>query len=334
MDSPAAKSLSRASVVPSTHDTLVTVIVTHFNYAHVVERALQSVAQQTHRNLECVIVDDGSQPTHLKKLRDVISRLSDKRFRLVPLAKNIGQTAALFEGLRKSTGAFVALLDPDDLYEPHFIETMLRCHLNPVAYAAVAACDMALYRVGGGRLTGTYSRFRKDALADGTLARAEASMLDFGFSKYYPPETPGWLWCTTSSLMIRRDALTCLARRSYMPDLKICADTYCVMGAHMLGGTLFVDQALSWRGIHADNAVEVETLISAEQRRHKPSFVDTSRTIKLFAARTLIENKGFRKLPDATLARVLNGQFSKKELDGLLRGNDDMLEVFVHGNGA
>jgi Glycosyl transferase family 2 len=334
MDSISNERLSTAQIVPAANDTLITVLVTHFNYSHLIGRALQSVSQQTHRNFECMIVDDGSQAAHVKKLHEEISKLAGTRFRVLALPKNMGQTAALFEGLKETRGEFVALLDPDDVYEPMFLERMLRGHLNPVAYAAVAACEMALYRVGGGPLSGTYSRFRKDAVADGSLPRAEASLQDFGFSRYYPPETPGWLWCTTSSLMIRRDALACLTRQSYMPDLKICADTYCVMGAHMLGGTLFVDQALSWRGIHPDNAVESETLVSAEQRRHKPSFVDTSRAIRLFAAKTLLDNDSFRKLPDATLARVLNGQFSRTELTELLAGREKLLEIFVHGNGA
>jgi Glycosyl transferase family 2 len=334
MDTAAQDRMVNNVVIPSIADTLVTVLVTHYNYSHLVGRALQSVVQQTHQRFECVIVDDGSQAPHVKRLHDEVEILGDKRFRILALPKNMGQTAAVFEGLRKTSGDFVALLDPDDLYEPDFLAEMLRSHLNPCLYAAVAGCEMALYRVGGGRLTGTYSRFRRDAIENGTLPQVEASLLDFGFSKYLPPETHGWLWCTTSSLMFRRDALIPLQRKDYGPDLRICADTYCVFGAHLQGGTLFVDKVLSWRGIHADNAVETERLVSSEQRRHKPSFTDTSRAIKLLAAHTLVENGAFANIKEKTLARMLNAQFSKAELADLLKGHEKLISAFAVGNGT
>ncbi len=321
-------------VIPAVPNVLVTVIVTHYNYSHLVGQALRSVAAQTHRNFECIIVDDGSKAEHVERLRAEVAKLGDKRFRVLALARNMGQTAAVFEGLKKTSGDFVTLLDPDDLYDPEFLATMLRCHLNPVTYAAVAACEMALYRVGGGQLSATYSYFKVHALADGSLPRSEASFLDFGYSKHYPAETPGWLWCTTSSLMFRRDALRCLERKTFIPELRICADAFCVYGAHLLGGTLYVDKALSWRGIHGDNAVESETLISIEQRRHKPEFKDPSQKIKLFAARTIIENGTLRKVKDPKLSQVFNSHFSKSEILELFSGHEKHLSIFVFGNGT
>ena len=263
--------------------SLITIIVTHYNYADLVQMALNSVLAQTHSNYECVIVDDCSKPEHRLKLQAIVKKLADPRFRLIELKKNQGQTAALFEGLKQSTGEFVALLDPDDYYEPLFLEKMLACHLNPCTNAAVAACEMGLFRIGGSMLSKTYVGYKSEAIKNGDLPRSEMSLADFGFSKYYLPEATGWLWGTTSSLMFRRDALELLRRDTYMKDMKICADTYCVYGAHIMGGTLFIDEVLSWRGLHANNAVESNVLFSSQQIRHRPDFVDLSQQIKLFA---------------------------------------------------
>ena len=235
-------------VVPSPENNLVTIIVTHYNYSEHVEGALRSVIQQTHQNFECVVVDDCSLDHHVAKLRQIVQELADPRIRVLEMKENRGQTFGVFAALAESSGEFVALLDPDDRYDPTFIDKMLRCHLNPCIYAAVAACEMGLFRQNGQCVTRTYVGFKQAAMEQGVLPKVEARYMDFGFSAYYPSTKTGWLWGTTSSLMFRRDALMLLRQVSFMPDLKICADTYCVTGCHILGGTLFVDETLSWRG--------------------------------------------------------------------------------------
>jgi glycosyltransferase involved in cell wall biosynthesis len=306
---------------------LISVIVTHFNYVEMISTALNSVLEQTYQKFECIIVDDCSNIDQRAQLRQKIAELADERFKLVELPNNLGQTNAIFEGLRQSSGEFVALLDPDDVYAPQFLEKMLHCHLNPCVYAAVASCEMGLFRVGGAKLTSTYTRFKYDAFLDGTLPKKEVQYLDFGFSAYYTPDTTGWLWCTTSSMMFRRDALLCLQRESYMPDIKICGDTYCVLGAHMLGGSLFVDEVLSWRGIHEANSVENSRIVSSRQRRHKNTFEDLSEDIRFFAAKTLVENGSFRTLPNTVLVNTLRANFQRHQLKELVALDDELSQI-------
>ena len=308
---------------------LITVIVTHFNYADMIGTALSSLLAQSYQQFECIIVDDCSSNEQREQLRQKIASLADERLKLIELPKNLGQTNAIFEGLRQSSGEFVALLDPDDVYAPQFLEKMLRCHLNPCVYAAVASCEMGLFRIGGAKLTSTYTSFKYDSLIDGTLPKKEIQYLDFGFSAYYPPETTGWLWCTTSSMMFRRDALLCLQRESFMPNIKICGDTYCAIGAHMLGGTLFVDETLSWRGIHEDNSVESSKVISSRQRHHKKTFEDMSEEIRFFAAKTLVENGSFRTLPNKVLVNTLRANFQKYQLDELAVLDPELSQILA-----
>lgn len=312
---------------------LVTVIVTHYNYSEFVEAALKSVVTQSHSNFECVVVDDCSNPEHIQKLRQILESLTDKRFKLIELSKNTGQTNAVFEALKHSTGEFVSLLDPDDLYESQFIEKMLKCHLNPSVTAAVATCEMGLFRIGGSILSKSYVGFKREAIANADLPKCEASLYDFGFSKYYPPETTGWLWATTSSLMFRRDALEILRRKTYMLDTKICADTYCVIGSHLLGGTLFLDEALSWRGIHENNAVESERHFSSFQNRHQPKFVDTSIEIKAFVTKTILQNDCMKNLNPDRLLKTLKSHFTNAQLIELLADQPELALKLLTNNG-
>lgn len=317
------------NLLPEVAGVLVTVIVTHYNYSYLVRSALLSVALQSHENFECIIVDDCSEPSHVIKLRQIISELADKRFKLVELQKNAGQTEAIFEGLLHSSGEFVAFLDPDDLYEPLFIEKMLKCHLNSCVYAAVAACEMGMFRVGGSILTRSYVNFKQKAIESGDLPKYEASLFDFGFSKYYPPETVGWIWATTSSMMFRRDALEILRRKTYLKGIKDCGDAYCVYGAHMLGGTLFVDETLSWRGIHKDNAVESSAHFSSFQRRQKTTFVDPAAAMKFLAAQSILENGGIEALRADMLMMTLKSHFSLQLLSELVSQNDNFIQMMI-----
>ena len=310
--------------MPPQEETLITVIVTHFNYAHMIENALRSVAAQSHAAFECIIVDDFSNTQNRNELRHIITNLADPRFKLVELSENKGQINAVFEGLSQSSGEFVSIIDPDDLYEPDFLMKMLKCHLNPCVYTSVAACEMGLFRIGGPVLTRSYVGFKHDAVLANELAKYEASLLDFGFSKFYPPEIPGWLWATTSSLMFRRDALEALRRETYLAHTKIHADTYCVFGAHMLGGTLFVDELLSWRGLHKENSVEVEGVIYSNQNHHRANFDDISSEVKTFAMKTLLENGTFRYLRKKDMANVLRSHFDKKTIAELLTDHPDI----------
>ncbi|MFO1033770.1 MAG: glycosyltransferase family 2 protein [Hyphomicrobiales bacterium] len=300
-------------------NTLITVIITHYNYSRFIEAALRSVLVQTHATFECVVVDDCSDATERERLNEIVAGLSDRRFRVLALPENKGQINAVFEGLKATRGEFVSLLDPDDRYAPTFLARLLQSHLNPCVYAATASCEMALFRIGGDQLTTSYSGFKSKAIADGSLPRAEASLVDFGYSKHYPAETTGWLWGTTSSMMFRRDALECLRRDTYVPDTKVHADTYCVYGAHMLGGTLFVDEVLSYRGLHRDNSAESPLVIATRQNRHRPEFDDISRKIRNFVMHTLMANGNAAKLLPQDLAKVLQAHFSPAERKAFYR---------------
>ena len=321
-------------IVPDIRQVLITIIVTHYNYSNFVENALQSVLSQSHTNFECIIVDDCSTSHHIEKLRQIIATLTDPRMRLVELPENKGQTNAVFEGLKNSTGEFVSLLDPDDLYEPLFLETMLKCHLNPCVSAAVAACEMGLYRIGGAILSRSYLGFKRDAINNNELPKCEASLYDFGFSKFYPPEVSGWLWATTSSLMFRRDALEILRRNTYMQDTMIFADTYCVIGSHLLGGTLFVDEVLSWRGLHNGNAVAAVRHFSTFQRRLQLDSLDPTLTIKFFVAKTILENDCLTHLTPDRLLKTLKAHFSTEELRALLTDHSALAVDLVAQKGS
>ena len=94
---------------------LVSVVIPMFNAARTIERTLASVRGQTHRNLEILVVDDGSTddgPAVAER-----HAAHDHRVRII-YQSNRGVASARNAGIEASTGAFIAPVDADDLWHP------------------------------------------------------------------------------------------------------------------------------------------------------------------------------------------------------------------------
>jgi glycosyltransferase involved in cell wall biosynthesis len=85
-----------------------------YNGARFVSRAIESVLQQTYRDVELVIVNDGSPDDSADVIRPY---LADPRIKYVEQA-NAGVAAARNRALREASGEFVGLIDQDDVWLP------------------------------------------------------------------------------------------------------------------------------------------------------------------------------------------------------------------------
>jgi glycosyltransferase involved in cell wall biosynthesis len=95
----------------------VSVIVTCFDLGHTLEEALRSVDAQTFRDLEVLIVDDGStDPATLA----VLARIDPARARVLRTA-NRGLPAARNHGARHAAGEYLCCLDADDRLHPEWL---------------------------------------------------------------------------------------------------------------------------------------------------------------------------------------------------------------------
>ena len=90
-----------------------------YNRAHLIEQALQSVADQTYRPIELLVVDDGSTDQTADVTREWAARAGDRALDVQILKQaNAGNAAAKNTGLRAASGAFIQILDTDDLMFP------------------------------------------------------------------------------------------------------------------------------------------------------------------------------------------------------------------------
>jgi len=116
----------------------VSVVIPTYNRAYCIENAIQSVLAQTHKDVEVVVVDDGS----TDGTGELIARRygNDDRIRYF-YRENGGVSAARNTGLQRATGDFIALLDSDDVWKPWKLELQLAC-LNRLPDAGMVWTDM------------------------------------------------------------------------------------------------------------------------------------------------------------------------------------------------
>ena len=101
----------------------MSVVIPAYNASRTIEETLESVINQTHSNLEVLVVDDGSTDETMEMAQSFAAR--DQRIQLIRQA-NGGVAAARNAGIAAASGAFVAPLDADDLWHPAKIERQLR----------------------------------------------------------------------------------------------------------------------------------------------------------------------------------------------------------------
>jgi glycosyltransferase involved in cell wall biosynthesis len=98
----------------------VSVLIGCWNNADTLERAARSILEQTVRDLELIVVDDGS----TDDTPAVVEGLGDERVRRLALP-HMGISRSLNEGLREARAPFVAIQDADDWSEPQRLERQL-----------------------------------------------------------------------------------------------------------------------------------------------------------------------------------------------------------------
>lgn len=117
----------------------VSVVIATYNMAGFLLLALRSALAQTYRNIEVLVIDDGSTDGTAEV---VAPFLADARVRYLTQA-NAGQAAAKNRGIRESTGEYVAFLDADDLWMPDKLEAQMP--LFAASRAVGVVCSAFVY---------------------------------------------------------------------------------------------------------------------------------------------------------------------------------------------
>jgi glycosyltransferase involved in cell wall biosynthesis len=102
-------------------DNKITVIMPTFNRASTIGRAIDSVLNQTYKDIEILVIDDGSKDNTL----EIISKYKDNRIKIIKHNTNKGVISAKNTGLDKATGKWITHVDSDDEIVPECFAILL-----------------------------------------------------------------------------------------------------------------------------------------------------------------------------------------------------------------
>lgn len=110
----------------NSEDILVSVIVPVFNtVSWMLDECINSILSQTHKIIEIILVDDGSDKECAKYLDAIASEYKAKNNIQVWHKANEGVSAARNYGLKRSSGRYICFVDADDLIHFQYIELLL-----------------------------------------------------------------------------------------------------------------------------------------------------------------------------------------------------------------
>lgn len=95
----------------------VSVIIPLYNHEHYIKDAIESVLSQTYKNIELIVIDDGSKDNSLNVARS----FKDERITVIS-QDNTGAHNTINRGLQIATGDYLTILNSDDLYEKNRLE--------------------------------------------------------------------------------------------------------------------------------------------------------------------------------------------------------------------
>lgn len=100
----------------------ISVIIPAYNVSDYIEACLYSVIQQTYKELEIIVIDDGSTDNTLEKINQLAKKHAQMR---VYSHANIGISATRNKGVKLATGDYITFVDSDDALDPHMYEKMV-----------------------------------------------------------------------------------------------------------------------------------------------------------------------------------------------------------------
>ena len=102
----------------------VSVVMPFWNRSGLITNSIKSIMNQTVRDWELIIVDDGSDEGHAKSVQDIVNSFADERIRIVR-QDHKGIAAARNLGNEQATAPFLTMQDSDDLAMPDRLEKCL-----------------------------------------------------------------------------------------------------------------------------------------------------------------------------------------------------------------
>ncbi|MBW4618435.1 MAG: glycosyltransferase [Cyanosarcina radialis HA8281-LM2] len=170
---------------------LVSVVIPTFNRADLIDISLSSAMGQSYRNIEIIVVDDGS----TDRTEDAVRAIGDPRIVYARHSTNQGGAAARNTGIETAKGEYIAFLDSDDAWMPNKIEVQLDL-IQRQPHPERVVCYTQVFYSNSGISPETYQAFDERFFLPKRGKEETESVSDFLFCQR------GYM--VTSTLMLHR----------------------------------------------------------------------------------------------------------------------------------
>jgi glycosyltransferase involved in cell wall biosynthesis len=241
----------------------VSIVIINWNYGRYIAEAIQSVKDQTYENLECIVVDNGSDDQSADIIADAIRE--SPQFTLFRLPRNLGQLGGSLFALERVRSEYVVFLDADDVLFPEFVKTHVQVHIateHPTGFTSSSCVDVngegEILAGGNWWMLRSWKEGQPSMRsADNTVRLATFNVSAYSelaaHTRYIPMYRPGWNWCVGSSNMYRRVLLDRLRPRLATDTIFGGVDGFFTPILHAITGTNLIDRLLNAYRVHGAN---------------------------------------------------------------------------------
>jgi len=208
---------------------LVSILIDNYNYANFLPECIESVLNQTYKNFEIIIVDDGSKDNS----KEIIENYAKKDKRIKPIfKKNGGQASAFNEGFKHCKGEIICFLDSDDLFEKNKLDEVIK-----------------IYKKGYEYIINDYVFLGNTNLKDNYKPYFPYGGYNL-FLVYYLTKYTG---SSTSNISISKNLANKIFPIKYESFFRIRADDVIVFASGIGSEMYFINKILTKYRIHGDN---------------------------------------------------------------------------------
>ena len=227
------------SVTSSETPIKVSVIIPIYNAREFVRLALESVIDQTLKEIEIICVDDGSTDHSLQVVKEYAEM--DSRIRIIT-ENNAGVAIARNNGLRRARGEYIAFLDADDFMEAPTLESLYTMATEKKLDIAISGYD--LFQEKTCKFVKSIPSLHEEIFADGKVAS----------KKEYPDYIFQSTDCNAWNKLFRR-AFIEEKELQFLSDVKMFEDVYFVCTALSLAESIGRDDTV-WihHRVHSESA--------------------------------------------------------------------------------
>lgn len=289
---------------------LISVIVPVYRVEKYLERCVKSILSQTYKNLEVILVDDGS-PDQCPAICDACAE-KDARVKVIH-QENKGLSGARNAGIDAASGEYLAFVDSDDYVSPHFIEELYQ--LLQDTGCAIGQCRFS-YVKGDGLVEEGDSAF--------CIYRGESLM-----EQLYGPEEKATCFVVAWNKLYRAELFKETGIR--YPEGRIHEDeatTYRLF--HEAKKLAFLDRALY--GYYTENGGSITSVFSAKRLQWLTSHEERIAFFKKNGYEKLLP-AAYRKLCDACITFYFRCTEQVKDAEELKKELRKRLETY-RANGA